>query len=426
MDEKTTAIVVFGIAYFLIATGRIPHVLIALLGAVALIFLDVLPEEKALESVDLEVILLLAGMMSLAYVVGRTGVFDWAALRSAHFVRGDGFWTLCLLAVLTAVASAFLDNVTVVVLAVPITLSLCRTLKLDPVPFLLSQVFASNIGGAATVVGDPPNIIIASKAGIGFVEFMTNVAPVSIISMGALLVLLYVWFHRDVVASEASRREIMSQRPAEAIKDRGLLIKSGVVLGLTVLGFLLQDVINVRPAFVAVTGASVIVLIGRVDPHEVLRSVEWTTLAFFTGLFILVGGLVETGVTTQLQERLVDLAGDSDRSLAFLIVWFSGVASAIVDNIPFTATMVQVIDELPSVVAMKGEGTSPLWWALAMGADLGGNATLVGASANVIVVSMARANGYPISFMHFLKYGAVISVVTLVISTAFLWLRFYL
>ena len=259
MDEKTTAIVVFGIAYFLIATGRIPHVLIAVLGGGALIFLGVLSEEEALEHVDLEVILLLAGMMSLAYVVGRTGVFDWAALRSAQLVRGDGFWTLCLLAVMTAVASAFLDNVTVVVLAVPITLSLCRTLNLNPVPFLLSQVFASNIGGAATVVGDPPNIIIASKAGIGFVEFMTNVAPVSILSMGALLVLLYVWFRRDVVASEASRREIMSQSPAEAIKDRGLLIKSGVVLGLTVLGFLLQDVINVRPAFVAFTGAGVIV-----------------------------------------------------------------------------------------------------------------------------------------------------------------------
>ena len=426
MDEKTTAIVVFGIAYFLIATGRIPHVLIAVLGGGALIFLGVLSEEEALEHVDLEVILLLAGMMSLAYVVGRTGVFDWAALRSAQLVRGDGFWTLCLLAVMTAVASAFLDNVTVVVLAVPITLSLCRTLNLNPVPFLLSQVFASNIGGSATVVGDPPNIIIASKAGIGFVEFMTNVAPVSILSMGALLVLLYVWFRRDVVASEASRREIMSQSPAEAIKDRGLLIKSGVVLGLTVLGFLLQDVINVRPAFVAFTGAGVIVLIGRVDPHEALRNVEWTTLAFFTGLFILVGGLVETGVTKDLQKELVDLAGDSDRTLGLLIVWFSGVASAIVDNIPFTATMVQVIDDLPSVVAMEDEGTSPLWWALAMGADLGGNATLVGASANLIVVSMARAQGHPISFMHFLKYGAVISVATLAISTGFLWLRFYL
>jgi Na+/H+ antiporter NhaD/arsenite permease-like protein len=182
----------------------------------------------------------------------------------------------------------------------------------------------------------------------------------------------------------------------------------------------------VRPAFVAITGASVIVLIGRVDPHEVLQHVEWTTLAFFTGLFILVGGLVETGVTTDLQEELVDLAGDSDRTLGFMIVWFSGIASAIVDNIPFTATMVQVIDELPSVVAMEGEGTSPMWWALAMGADLGGNATLVGASANVIVVSMARAQGYPISFMHFLKYGVVISIATLAISTGYLWLRFYL
>ena len=422
-----TAIVAFGIAYFLIATGRIPNALIAILGAMAVVFLDVMTEEEALSHVDLEVILLLAGMMSLAYVIGRTGVFDWAALRSAQLVRGNGFGTLCLMVAMTAVASAFLDNVTVVVLAVPIVLSLCRTLQLNPMPFLLSQVFASNIGGAATVVGDPPNIIIASAGDIGFVDFMINIAPVSFISMAALLLLLYFWFRNDVTAPDASRQDVMSQKADEAIKDKGLLVKSGVVFGFTLLGFLFHESLDTRPAFIAVAGAGVLALVSRIDPREVLDHVEWTTLAFFTGLFILVGGLVETGVTGEVQEWLLDLAGDSERTLAFLLVWFGGVASAIVDNIPFTATMVEIVKELPFVKELpESAGTSPLWWALTLGADLGGNATVVGASANVIVVSLARARGYPISFMAFLRYGFVISVVTLVISTAYLWLRFYL
>ena len=419
-----TAVVIFGIAYLLIATGRIPNSLIAIIGGMMMVFLGVISEEEALSHVDLEVILLLAGMMSLAYVVGKTGAFDWAALKSTQLVRGNGFWTLCLLAGMTAVASAFLDNVTVVVLAVPITFSLCRTLQINPLPFLLAQVFASNIGGAATVVGDPPNIIIATAADIDFVTFMVNITPVSLLSMLALLVLLYIWFRDDVTASEASRRNVMTQDPGEAIRDKSLLIKSGIVFGFTVIGFLIHDLIDVRPAFVAVAGAGVLVFVSGIHPREVLDHVEWTTLAFFTGLFILVGGLVETGATGEIQEWMVDTAGGSQRNLAFILVWFGGVASAIVDNIPFTATMVPVVKEL--VPGDASGGTSPLWWALALGADLGGNATVVGASANVIVVSLARAAGYPISFMGFLKYGIVISVVTLLISTAYLWLRFYM
>ena len=419
-----TAVVIFGLVYALIASGKIPNSLIAIIGAMALLFMGVITGEEALKHVDLEVILLLAGMMILAHLIGRTGAFDWAALRSAQLVRGNGFWLLCLLAVMTGVASALLDNVTVVVLAVPITVALCRRLRLDPVPFLLAQVFASNIGGTATVVGDPPNIIIASIADIDFVTFMVHVAPASMLSMVALVAMLYIWFRNGVTTSEDDREEIMRQNPGEAIKDKGLLLKSGIVFALVVLGFLTHDLLGVGPAFIAVAGAGLLMLIARIDPEEVLHHVEWTTLAFFTGLFILVGGLEETGVTDRIQEWMVDVAGGNERNLSILLIWFGGAASAIVDNIPFTATMAPVVKQLP-FEAPPG-GTSPLWWALALGADLGGNATSVGASANVLVIGLARASGYPISFMRFMKYGLVISVVTLIIATGYMWLRYYI
>lgn len=401
--------------------GRIPHVLIAVLGAMAMVFLGVMTEREALSHVNLEVVLLLAGMMSLANVFARTGAFDWAAIKAAQLVRGDGFMTMCLLCVITAVGSAFLDNVTVVVLAVPITLSICRMLDVSPIPFLLAQVFASNIGGVSTIVADPPNIIIAAEADIGFVDFMLNAAPVAIIGLVMLVGMLYLWFRKGAATTEENRATVMQLDAAAAITDPGLLKKCIAVFAFTIAGFLTHEILHVGPAIVAVVAAATLVLISRMDPEDVLKQVEWTTLAFFTGLFILVGGLEETGVTVLVREWLVDVSGGSERNLAFLLVWFGGVTSAIVDNVPFTATMVEIVGG----VSEDSEGISPLWWALALGADLGGNATIVGASANVIVVNLARARGYPISFMHFLRYGAVISALTLLVSTAYLWLRYF-
>ena len=416
-----TAAIVFVSCYILIAAGRIPHVLIAVLGAMAMVFLGVMTEHEALSHVNLEVIFLLAGMMSLANVFGRTGAFDWAAIRSAQLVRGNGFLTLCLMSVITAVASAFLDNVTIVVLAVPITLSICRTLGVNPVPFLLAQVFASNIGGVSTVVADPPNIIVAAKANIGFVEFMVNTAPVSAICLVVLVGVLFVWFRNAVTTSAENREAVMRQDAAAAIRDSRLLVKCCVVFAFTIIGFLTHELLHVGPAIVAMASATILVLISRMDPQEVLEQVEWTTLAFFTGLFILVGGLEDTGVTTLIGEALVEASGGSDRNLAFLLLWFGGVSSAIVDNIPFTATMTEVVRGIS-----EGDSEiSPLWWALVLGADLGGNATIVGASANVIVVNLARAAGHPISFMHFFRHGVVICIITLLVSTAYLWLRYF-
>ena len=416
-----TAVIIFVIAYSMIAMGRIPHVLIAVLGGMAMVFLGVMPGHEALDHVNLEVILLLAGMMSLANVFARTGAFDWAAIKAAQLVRGDGFLTLCLLALLTAVSSAFLDNVTVVVLAIPITISICRALEVNPVPFFLAQVFASNIGGVSTIVADPPNIIIAAEADIGFLDFMLNAAPVSLLSLGILIVALYVWFRNQVTSDPKNRAAILSRDANSAITDKRLLIKSGIVFGFTVVGFLVHELLHVGPAYIAVTAAAVLVMIARIDPHDVLQQVEWTTLAFFTGLFVLVGGLEYTGVTVEVRDWLINVSGGSDRNLAFLLIWFGGLSSAIIDNVPFTATMVEVVKGFSD----DSSGVSPLWWALALGADLGGNATIVGASANVIVVNLARAGGYPISFIQFLRYGAVISVLTLIVSTAYVWLRYF-
>ena len=416
-----TAVVIFGIAYLLIAVGRIPPVLIAILGAIAMVVLGVLSEQQALSYVDLDVILLLAAMMSLAEMAGRTGVFEWAAIKSAQLAGGNGFRTLCLMATFTGVASAFLDNVTVVVLTVPVTLSMCRTLNVNPVPFLLAQIFASNIGGVSTVIADPPNIIVAASGDIGFVDFMLNVAPVGVISMGALFIVLYVCFRKQVATTAASREAVMRQNAEGTIKDRTLLIKVCVVLAFTLVGFLIHDALNVEPAFVALAGATILVLISRLDPQDVVQHVQWTTLAFFAGLFMLVGGLVETGATLEIREWMLDASGGSERNMAFLLVWFGGFTSAIVDNVPYTAMMAEVVEGLSS----GSDGHSPLWWALALGADLGGNATIVGASANVVAVSLARTNGVSISFLQFSRYGVIVSIVTLTISTGYLWLRYY-
>ena len=418
-----TAAVIFGIAYLAIAVGRIPHAVIAVVGAAVMVFARVLTPEQALHHIDLEVIVLLAGMMVLASIISRTGAFDWAARRGAQLVNCNGFGLMVLLVLITAVGSALLDNVTTVVVMVPITLNLCRRLRLAPMPFLLGEVFASNIGGTATVVGDPPNIIVASAADIGFLEFTLNMIPVSALSLVALIGLLYLWFRKDMRVPEEMRVRLMAESPKEAVTDRDLLMKSLAVFGLTVVAFFTHTLLDVSPAFVALAGAGLLLLVSGLEPGEILRDVEWNTFAFFTGLFILVGGMVESGLIDLLEGWIVDLAGGDERNLSLIMLYLGGGLSAIIDNIPFTATMSQVVAQ---IVGEDGSGeVNPLWWALTLGADLGGNLTIVGASANVVVVSLARGLGHPISFFRFLRYGVVIGIVTLAISGLYVWLRYY-
>ena len=433
------ASVIFGITYLAIAMSRIPSAIIAILGATAMvtalaIVSDFSPHE-ALQYVDLEVIFLLAGMMVLADVMSRTGAFEWAARQGARLVKGNGFFLIILLSLITAVGSALLDNVTTVVIMVPITLSLCKSLDLNPIPFLLAEVYASNIGGTATIVGDPPNIIVASQANISFSEFFINMAPVSALSLCALFILLYLWFKDSVTVNPLKREQLMSERSTNLIKDSNLLKKSLFIFTLTIIGFFFADQIGISPAFVAMGGAALVLLVSGLNPGEVLKEIEWTTLCFFAGLFILVGGLEHVGIIDRISEWIVSLASSSDgtitreseRNLSIIMVWLSGGLSAFIDNIPFATTMAPVVSDLLSTNESmnSGNSTNPLWWALTLGADLGGNFTIVGASANVVVFTVARASGYPISFFQFFKYGALISIVSLAISCGYILLRYY-
>ncbi|MEG3594607.1 MAG: ArsB/NhaD family transporter, partial [Chloroflexota bacterium] len=421
------AAVIFGITYLAIAMSRIPSAIIAILGATAMVTALAIVSEftphEALQYVDLEVIFLLAGMMVLADVMSRTGAFEWAARHGARLVKGNGFFLIILLSLLTAVGSALLDNVTTVVIMVPITLSLCKRLDLNPIPFLLAEVYASNIGGTATIVGDPPNIIVASQANISFSEFFLNMAPVSALSLCALFILLYLWFKDSVIVTPLKREQLMSERSTNLIKDSNLLKKSLFIFTLTIIGFFFADQIGISPAFVAMGGAALVLLVSGLNPGAVLKEIEWTTLCFFAGLFMLVGGLEHVGIIDRISEWIVSLASNSDgtitreseRNLSIIMVWLSGGLSAFIDNIPFATTMTPVVSDLLSTTeGMNTEGsTNPIWWALTLGADLGGNFTIVGASANVVVFTVARASGYPISFFQFFKYGAIISVVSL-------------
>ena len=419
--EVVIGLAVFVLTYALIATERVHKTLAAMAGGVAMVLLGIITQEQAFEEIDFNVIFLLAGMMILAGIIRKTGVFGWLAVRAARFAGGDGYRVLVVLSVITAVASAFLDNVTTVVLVGPITLFLAARLGMSPFPLIVSEILASNIGGAATLIGDPPNILIGSAADLDFVAFLVNMAPLS-----ALLLLIYLfaarWLFRGQLETDPElRATLLSLDEREMITNPRLLRSSLLVLGLTLVGFLAHGPLGYEPATVALTGAVALMVVAREDPHEVLREVEWPTLFFFIGLFMLVAGVIEIGLIDAVAEGIVAVTGGALGTTSILILWVSTVLSGIIDNIPYTATMIPVVDQLAA-----GHESDALWWALAIGADLGGNATIIGASANVILASMAEREGHPISFGAFLRYGLPVTVGTVLISTVYVWLRYLL
>ncbi len=410
---------IFIVTYALIASERIHKTIAALAGGVVMILLGVISQEEAFEHIDFNVIFLLAGMMILAGVVRKTGVFGWLAIRAARVAGGDPYRILVVLSLITAVASAFLDNVTTVVLVGPITLFLAARLGMSPVPFLIAEILASNIGGASTLIGDPPNILIGSAAGLDFVAFLSNMAPVAILSLGVFLVGARWLFRNHLEVDPKLRDAVLKLDEREMITDPALLRKSLAVLGLTLVGFLLHGPLHLEPATVALAGAVVLMLVAKEDPAEVLQEVEWPTLFFFIGLFMLVAGVIEVGLIEVLAQAALAVTGGAPGPTAMLILWLSAILSGIVDNIPYTATMIPVVDQLSG----ESEGNT-LWWALALGADLGGNATIIGASANVILASLAEREGHPIGFWFFMKYGLLVTLGSMLIATAYLWLRY--
>ena len=421
------AIVIFTVVYILIASERINRMAAALGGAGLMLALGVVGADDAFFSqdtgIDWNVIFLLFGMMVIVGVLRQTGIFEYVAIWAAKRAGGRPFRVMVLLCLITAVASAALDNVTTVLLIAPVTLLVCEQIGVRPVPFLIAEALASNIGGTATLVGDPPNLIVASRSGLGFNDFLVNMGPVVLLMLLAFVGLARILFRKDFVADPEQVDRVMQLDEREAIENPSLLWRSLVVLALVLAAFSLHGVLHLAPSVVALLGAGVLVAISRLRPESYLAEVEWATLLFFAGLFILVGSLVKTGAIARLAAAVGGVAGDSVPAAMMLILWGSAALSALVDNIPFVATMSPVVDQLVRGNGPLG-GQNGLWWALVLGADLGGNATAIGASANVVVAGIAKRSGHPISFWEFTKYGSLVAVVTLGIATPYLLLRY--
>jgi Na+/H+ antiporter NhaD/arsenite permease-like protein len=419
------ACVIFLGAYLLIATEKwVSRAAAALGGAALVLALGISDAEGAFYSpesgVDWNVVFLLLGMMIIVSVMRETGIFEYLAIWAAKRARGRPFPLMVLLIVITAVASALLDNVTTVLLVAPVTILLCQRLALPVVPYLLAEVFASNIGGTATLVGDPPNIIIASRGGLSFNDFLVHLAPVVIVLL-VVLVGLCRWLFADAFRTDDERvAAVLALDEREAIKDRRLLIQSLVVLAVVLVAFVLSHSLGYAPSVVALLGAGLLVAVTRIDTPSALQDVEWETLAFFMGLFVMVGGLVNAGVLDALADAVAGFAGEDPLAFTGVLLWGSGILSGIVDNIPYVAAMSPVVADI-----VGQDGPQHLWWALALGADLGGNATLIGASANVVVAGIAARNGTPITFWRFTRYGLVVAGATLAVSTVYVWLRYF-
>jgi Na+/H+ antiporter NhaD/arsenite permease-like protein len=420
-EELLAGAIFIGI-YALIVTEKIHRTLAALLGASLVILLRLVDQHEAFASVDFNVIFLLAGMMIIANVLAKTGIFQWIAVEAVRRTQGRPYRLLVLTSVITAIVSAFLDNVTTVVLLTPITFFVAQRLGTSPIPFLISQVLASNIGGTATLIGDPPNIIIGSQMGKDFNDFLVNLAPVAAAAL-AVYLLMARWLFRDELRAAVSALEPddIERLVAEErkITNVPLMRLSLGVMALTIVGFLLSRPLGLEGATIAMTGAVVLMIVAREDVHEIFNTVEWPTLFFFIGLFILVGAVVKAGIISDLATGVLSLTGGRTDLAALMVLWMSGFISAIVDNIPYTVTMVPLIQALGQNVDRE-----PLIWALALGANLGGNATIVGASANVVVASMSEARGYPITFMQYLRYGVPATLATMVVATIDIWIRY--
>ncbi|HEX7105993.1 MAG TPA: ArsB/NhaD family transporter [Acidothermaceae bacterium] len=427
--SETIAVAVFVIAYIAIASEKVDRVVIALAGAGALLALRVVDLHDALHSestgIDWAVLLLLFGMMVIVGVLARTGAFEYLGIWTAKKARGRPFAIMAWFIVLTAVASALLDNVTTVLLVAPVTAAVTARLGVPLVPYLIAEALASNIGGSATLVGDPPNIVIGSRAGLSYADFLFNLAPLVVVLLAIFVLMSRVLFRRSFAVDERRVADLMALEPRQSITDVRLLVQGCAVLVAVTVAFTLAEVIHIEPAVIAALGAGALLLIARRDPVPFLREVEWPTLAFFAGLFIMVGALVKVGAVDHVAKALADVTGGHTMTAAIVLVWGSGLLSAVVDNIPYVATMTPVVAQMTADLP-AGAHPQILWWALALGADLGGNATIIGASANVVIAGTAARQGHPISFGTFARYGVPTAVVTLAVSTLYIWLRYSL
>lgn len=422
------AVAVFLIAYAFIAADRVNKTLVALTGAAAVVILPVISSDDIFYSretgIDWDVIFLLLGMMIIVSVLRQTGVFEYIAIWAAKRAKGSPLRIMVLLVLVTAGASALLDNVTTVLLIAPVTLLVCDRLDINAAPFLMAEVFASNIGGAATLVGDPPNIIIASRAGLSFNSFLLHLAPIVAIVIVVFIAMLPRLFPGSFVVEAERVADVMALEEGEAIRDRSLLIKCGLVLAAVFAAFIGHSALHLEPSVVALLGAGVLIVVSKLERSDYLSGVEWETLLFFAGLFVMVGALVDTGAIAALAKAATEVTGGNALLTTMGILGVSAPVSGIIDNIPYVATMTPIVAELSTTLPTNLHPDA-LWWALALGADFGGNLTAVGASANVVMLGIARRAGNPISFWEFTRKGILVTAVSVTLSAVYLWLRYF-
>ncbi len=417
---QLTSVAIFVVALGIIISEKIHRAVVALAGAVLVMMLGIMPFEEAVGHIDFNTLGVLFGMMLFVGVVKLSGLFEYLAVKCAHIAKGQPWRIMLIFVLLTAVLSAVLDNVTTVLLIGPMTLNICKLLKVDPVPYFLTEIMASNIGGTATLIGDPPNIMIGSAAGYGFVDFVLVDTPAVIIILAVICVVFYFLYGRKMTAPQSEIDDVLELRPADYIKDHRLLRISVVMICFVVIGFMFHGALGWESSVIALGAAGLILLLSRAQIDHALAQVEWTTLVFFAGLFIIVGAMTATGVIDMLASWLVDITGGNVFLTMLVLVFGSAIVSAFLDNIPFVATMIPILASMQAT----GMDVTPLWWAVSLGACLGGNGSLIGASANVVLSDISRKNGHTITFIQYLKVGFPIMMLTTVVAAVYLVLRF--
>ncbi|NLW91658.1 MAG: ArsB/NhaD family transporter [Syntrophomonadaceae bacterium] len=418
------SIILFVAAYALIIADKIHRTIVIWVAAALALILGVITQEQAVqEAIDFNTLWLLIGMMVIVSITRKSGVFEYLAIKAARTSGGKPIYILVAMVFVTAVLSALLDNVTTVLLIVPVTIAITDRLDINPMPFFISEILASNVGGTATLIGDPPNIMIGSATGLGFMDFLLNLSLPAFIILIVTTACLVVIYRGDMQVAPEKQQNIMGLNPVDYIKEWAILKKSLLVLGLTILGFVLHQYLHVESATIALLGAGLLLLLVGEDPEEALLHVEWPTIFFFGGLFVLVGGLVANGVIEDMARWTLGVAGNSPIKTGLLVLWVSAIGSAFVDNIPFVATMIPLLQTVGELTHMPMES---IWWALALGSCLGGNGTIIGASANVIVAGMAERYGYHIGFIDYFKIGFPLMILSIVMSTVYLYLFYWM
>ncbi|WP_094234670.1 ArsB/NhaD family transporter [Mogibacterium pumilum] len=414
------SIVVFVVVIGLIMSEKVHRAAAALAGAVVLVFTGVMSGEKALSYIDFNTIGVLVGMMTLVAVIRQSGLFEYVAIKAAKMVHGDPWKIMIAFILITAILSGILDNVTTVLLVGPMTIAIAKMLEINPVPFLMTQILASNVGGTATLIGDPPNIMIGSAAKLSFMDFLENTGFAVALVIVFMIITMRFKYKKEIKVEGLDTSKIMNLDPNKSITDKPLLIKGVVVIGLVILGFIFHDKLGLESSVIALAAAAIMLIIGGTSVENAIQDVEWTTIAFFMSLFVVVGGLTETGVIKQMAAVVIEKTAGHPVMMMLILLWASAILSSFLDNIPFVATLI------PLVLALKADGmdVEPLWWAISLGACLGGNGTMIGASANVVLSDISTKHGYPITFKSYLRVGMPFMIGSVFISMVFLLVKY--